>query len=92
MFTFSPEKNNKLILERNISFEEIIAAIGDGQLLEVLEHPNQTKYAGQKMYVVLAKDYVHLVPFIEDDKGSIFLKTIIPSRKAKKIYIEEEQK
>ncbi len=38
------------------------------------------------MYLVLIDDYVYLVPFIEKD-DHIFLKTIIPSRKATRQYI-----
>ncbi len=34
-------------------------------------------------------DYVYLVPFVEDEK-TIFLKTIIPSRKATQQYLDEE--
>lgn len=86
IFLFSPDKNIKLIEERNISFEEIIAAIENGHLLDVIEHPNSSKYSNQKLYVVVVKQYVYLVPFIKDEKGNIFLKTIIPSRKAKKKY------
>lgn len=90
IYTYSSEKNFKLILERNISFEEIIAAIEDGQVLDILEHPNQKKYGNQKIYVIYAKEYVYLVPFITDVNGNIFLKTIIPSRKAKQKYIREK--
>jgi hypothetical protein len=32
---------------------------------------------------------VYLVPFVEEDSGSFFLKTIIPSRKVKKAYSEK---
>ncbi len=85
-FVFSPEKNFKLIRERNISFEEIIAAIEVGQVVDILEHPNQEKYGMQQIYVISVKDYVYLVPFVEDEDGNKFLKTIIPSRKAKKKY------
>jgi hypothetical protein len=35
------------------------------------------------------EDYVYLVPFVEDEH-TVFLKTIIPSRKATKQYIGEE--
>ncbi len=90
MFLFSPEKNSKLKEERCISFEEIIAAIEDGFLLDIIEHPNQAKYQKQKIYVVYAKEYVYLVPFVENAKdGCVFLKTIIPSRIAKQTYINE---
>ena len=34
-------------------------------------------------------DYVYLVPFVEDEQ-TVFLKTIIPSRKATKQYLEKE--
>ena len=91
IFTFSPVKNLQLKQERNISFEEIIAAIEAGELLDVVEHPNQEKYANQRIYVVYAKEYVYLVPFVKDGEEKVFLKTIIPSRKAKKNYAEEEE-
>ncbi|MBA3956911.1 MAG: BrnT family toxin [Parachlamydiaceae bacterium] len=86
VYTFSPEKNAKLIDERSISFEEIIAAIQDDQIVDILEHPNPEKYENQKIYVVSVKEYVYLVPFVINADGNIFLKTIIPSRKAKKKY------
>jgi hypothetical protein len=34
-------------------------------------------------------DYVHLVPFVEDEK-EVFPKTIIPSRKATKKYLGDK--
>lgn len=56
-----------------------------GNELAVLEHPNQALYPGQKISMVQVDDYVYAVPFIETDV-EIFLKTIIPSRKATKKY------
>lgn len=53
------------------------------------EHPNQQRYGGQRIFVVQRDDYVYVVPFVEDEK-LIFLKTIIPSRKATKQYLGEE--
>jgi hypothetical protein len=90
IYTYSREKNLILINKRNISFEEIIAAIANDQILDIVEHPNQEKYGNQKIYVISAKEYVYLVPFVTDIDGNIFLKTIIPSRKAKQQYIEEK--
>ena len=86
VYEYSPEKNQQLIKERRISFEEIIAAIDNGGLLDIIEHINKSKYSNQKMYVVWAKDYVYLVPFVKKDEETVFLKTIFPSRKAKKNY------
>jgi len=91
LYDFSAEKNTLLIKERGISFEEIIAAIADQQVLDIIEHPNKAKYGHQKIYVVQAKDYVYLVPFIKLSEEKIFLKTIIPSRKAKKRHLNKEE-
>ena len=56
--------------------------------MDIFDHPNQEQYPGQKISVVLVESYVYLVPFVENDE-EIFLKTIIPSRKATKQYIGE---
>jgi hypothetical protein len=37
---------------------------------------------------VAADDYAYLVPFVEED-DYLFLKTIIPSRKATRDYLQE---
>ena len=81
IYNWSPEKNQLLVKERGITFERIVFAIGSGDELAVLEHPNQEKYPGQKISIVQVNDYVYAIPFIENDT-EIFLKTIIPSRKA----------
>ena len=81
IYNWSPEKNQLLVKERGNTFERIVFAIGSGDELAVLEHPNQEKYPGQKISIVQVNDYVYAIPFIENDT-EIFLKTIIPSRKA----------
>lgn len=85
MISFNQEKNSLLKQNRGIGFEDIIMAIENGKILDVYDHPDQENYKNQKIYVIEALDYVYLVPFVKDKDG-IFLKTIIPSRKAKKIY------
>ena len=57
-----------------------------GNEVDLFDHPSQKRYTGQKIAVVLVQDYAYLVPFTEDEK-EIFLKTIIPSRKATKQYM-----
>ena len=42
---------------------------------------NSDRYAGQRIFVVRRAEYVYLVPFVEDEH-TVFLKTIIASRKA----------
>ena len=84
-FAWSPEKNAQLIAERELCFEAVVVAIEAGELLDALEHPSQARYPGQRILVVRINGYVHLVPFVEAD-DHLFLKTIIPSRKAQRNY------
>jgi uncharacterized DUF497 family protein len=88
-FAWDDAKNAKLKAERGIGFEDVVFHIERGDLLDILEHPNPDRYAGQRIFVVQREDYVYLVPFVEDEH-SVFLKTIIPSRKATKQYLGEE--
>jgi hypothetical protein len=90
-FSWNEEKNDLLREERQISFEDIVFYIAQGFLLDILEHPNQEKYQGQKIFVVAIDDYAYLVPFVEDEQV-IFLKTIIPSRKATRTYLKGSKK
>ena len=84
-FDWSEKKNEWLRRERGMSFERVVVAIENNQLLDVLEHHNQKRYAGQRIFVVDMDDYVFLVPFLEKE-DRIFIKTIIPSRKAVSKY------
>ncbi|HEY7791259.1 MAG TPA: BrnT family toxin [Vicinamibacterales bacterium] len=88
-FAWDDAKNAKLRQERGIGFEEIVFHIERGDLLDILDHPNPSRYPGQHIFVVRREDYVCLVPFVEDDR-TVFLKTIIPIRKATKEYLGEE--
>jgi len=89
---FSAEKNALLKAERGIGFEGVILAIEMGQVLDDLIHPNKEKYPNQSIFVILItiKDYVYLVPYVEDET-TLFLKTIIPSRKMNKRYNKVEK-
>ena len=84
-YNWNAAKNHLLVQERGISFERIVFEISAGNELAVLEHPNQEKYSGQQISMVQVGDYVYAVPFVETET-EIFLKTIIPSRKAKRQY------
>ena len=81
--TWNPDKNSLLKQERGVSFEDVVFHIMAGDILDTVDHPNQERYPGQKIHVVAIEDYVYLVPFVESDE-EVFLKTIIPSRKATK--------
>jgi uncharacterized DUF497 family protein len=84
-FAWSSEKNAQLLAERQLCFEAVVVAIEAGDLLDVQEHPNQQRYPGQRILVVRINGYIHLVPLIETEEH-LFLKTIIPSRKANRLY------
>jgi hypothetical protein len=88
IFDWNEDKNLELKIKRNISFEEIVIALNNGNLLDVITHPNQIKYKGQKIFFVNINNYVFSVPFIEEN-NKIFLKTIYPDRKATKLYLGE---
>lgn len=88
-FRWSPDKNDVLKQERGVSFEDIAVAVEAGGLLEIVAHQKPAKYPRQKIMVVQAAGYAFLVPFVEED-GYFFLKTIIPSRKATRIFISKE--
>jgi uncharacterized DUF497 family protein len=84
-FRWNFEKNEWLKSERNICFEDVAFFIEKGNLLDIIDNPNQTKHKGQKVYIVSINKYVFMVPFYEDKDG-IYLITIIPSRKLTKKY------
>ncbi len=83
---WDPDKNRKLIEERGISFEDVVYCLHSGGLLDDAMHPNTGKYPNQRMLVVAIEEYAYLVPYVEDNQ-EIFLKTVIPSRKATKQYL-----
>ena len=85
-FSWNSEKNESLKKEHGVSFEAVVFHIQRGDLLDVLEHPNQERYRGQRIFVVNINEYAHLVPFVETE-GEVFLKTIIPSRRATNTYL-----
>lgn len=88
LFAWDVEKNNRLIEERGISFERIVFLIEQGGLLDIVAHHNPERYPGQKILIVNVDEYAYLVPFVESE-NHYFLKTIIPSRRATKQYLED---
>lgn len=87
-FRWSPEKNETLGTDRSVSIESIVVAIESGGLLNILAHPNQARYPRQRILVVACDNYAYLVPFREEE-DCFFLKTIIPSRKATRVYLNQ---
>jgi uncharacterized DUF497 family protein len=85
-FNWNSDKNRKLIQERGVSFEDVVFYLLQSEVLDDLVHPNPKKYPGQRIFVLKIDEYIHLVPYVESE-DEIFLKTIIPSRKATREYL-----
>ena len=86
VISWDARKNELLRQERDVTFEEVVIAIDDGNILDVIEHRNMQKFGHQLIFVIVINNYAYMVPFVETD-NEIFLKTIIPSRKLTKIYL-----
>ena len=85
-FEWNDDKNEFLRIARGVSFEEVVYHIQNGDVLDVIKHPNAARYPKQQIIVLNIEGYVYLVPYIKE-RGIRFLKTIIPSRKATKEYL-----
>lgn len=85
-FRWNPDKGEMLKSERGVSFEAMVVAIEAGGLLDILAHANEKRYPRQRVFVVAHDNYAYLVPFVEEDEY-FFLKTVIPSRKATRDYL-----
>ena len=85
-YVWDAKKNEQLKKERGISFEDVLFHIAAGDEVDLIAHPNQIRFPNQKISIVLIEGYAYLVPFVESDT-EVFLKTIIPSRKATKKYL-----
>ena len=88
-YDWNPEKNEWLKKERKTSFEQVVFHLSQYDVWKIADHPDQKKYPGQKIYFVIIEDYIYMVLHVIQ-KEYIFLKTIIPSRKAAKAYQKEQ--
>jgi uncharacterized DUF497 family protein len=85
LINWNTEKSLNLKTSRGICFEDIVFYIENGDILDDYQHPNQKKYPEQRIMVIGINNYAYLVPYVEDEE-ELFLKTIIPSRKATESY------
>ena len=90
VFRWDNDKNELLKNSRGVCFEQVVILMEREDILETIEHPNQNKYPGQKIATVMIDDYAYLVPYIQQS-DEIFLKTIIPSRKATDKYMRSKK-
>lgn len=90
VFQWDNEKNELLKNNMDVCFEQVVLLMERGEVLDTIEHPNQERYPGQKIAVVIIDAYAYLVPYVEQNE-EIFLKTIIPGRKATNKYVREKK-
>jgi uncharacterized DUF497 family protein len=86
---WNEEKNQLLILQRGVSFEQVLEALERREILARRRHHDPQKYPNQCVFILELDGYIYYVPFVETDE-EIFLKTIIPSRKLKKEFTGEK--
>jgi len=89
IFSWDEAKNHFIKKNRGVSFERIIVAIEEGDILDVLKHPDETKYRNQKIYVLNIDSYAWIVPF-RDEADKRILITAYPSRKFTSLYFKKE--
>lgn len=85
-FDWSNEKNKFLEKTRGICFEDVVIHMQNRGVLDIIKHLNKDRYPNQNIMVLDVEGYVYLVPYVKS-KGTRFLKTIIPSRKATREYL-----
>ncbi|TFH16022.1 MAG: toxin [Lentisphaerales bacterium] len=85
-FDWNDEKSESLEKARGVCFEDIVIHVQNGCVIEVIRHPNRNRYPHQNIMVLDVEGYVYLVPYVKS-RGTRFLKTIIPSRKATREYL-----
>jgi len=85
-YNWNKEKNILLKKTRDVSFEQMVMHIENGDLLDIIKHSNSEKYSNQKILVINVNNYIYTVSFIENNDER-FLKTIIPNRRFTKKYI-----
>ncbi|MGV6808684.1 MAG: DUF4258 domain-containing protein [bacterium] len=82
---WNEEKNRQLKQTRGISFEDVVHALANDQI--IAHYEGKGKFAHQKQFVVNIRQYPYVVPYVEDEQ-KLFLKTIFPNRKLKHLINE----
>ena len=85
-FDWDDEKNLFLERTRGIGSEDVVFHIQNGDVLDVIRHPNKNRNPKQNIIILNVEGYVYLIHYVKE-KGTRYLKTIIPSRKATREYL-----
>jgi hypothetical protein len=87
---FDPAKNQWLKKIRNICFDDVLPMLENGEWLDVYKNPG---YPRQLIYVFEIKDECYALAAVPDmERQELFLKTLYPSRAARKKYLQRREK
>lgn len=78
-------KDERLRLQRHISFDDVKYRLTSGDLLDDIQHPNQERYPGQRLYIVRINNRAWVVPHRRTARY-VFLYTAYPSEKFTRLY------
>ena len=87
---WNPDKERVLLEDQTrggVSFADCVIAMDEGRVLEDIPHPIRD---GQRLMVLRIEDYAYVVPYVEEADGSLFLKTVFPSRKYTSLYLKRD--
>lgn len=81
---YSTRKNLILKKTRGVNFEDVEKALEDNSnILDIVDNPN---YKGQFVLQIVIDNYPCSVPFLWNQDGRMFLKTVYKNRKLFRIY------
>lgn len=87
---YNEAKNLLLKEKRGVCFEDVVKAIKQGKILDDLKHRQKSRYYNQRILVIEIEKYAYAVPYVySEKKGTIFLKTVYPSRVLTKKYLRK---
>ena len=85
-YRWDPNKDEWLKRNRGLSFDDVVYHLENGDLLDDLLHPNQSRHPDERLYIIRVGDYAYEVPFYRAG-NSENLMTAYPSRKYTREYL-----
>jgi uncharacterized DUF497 family protein len=61
-YRWNEDKNAQLLRERRLSFEMVVEALANGDLLTDRPHPDTVRYPNQRLLFVVIGEYVCVAP------------------------------
>ena len=87
---FSDTKNKILMKSREIDLKEIVDALITKGAIDIINHPNQDRYPGQKIFIIELCEINYFVPYVES-KQEIFLKTAFRCTKWANKFLKKQK-